>query len=225
MRLAAAFAAIFWLSCSAASAQSQAPTVALETPVAPPAEPASNGVRLVAGTPVSLILDEAVSSNGRSRGDHFAIRLAAPILVDGQVVAPAGALGQGEVVYAEPGGAGGAPGKLVLAARYIDVGPTRLRLKAFNLSAGGEANFREMQTAAGIIGPAVMLINGRNVLYPSGMRARAKVAEDTIFPAIPAAPQPSTANPAPGPSPSGLDSAAIQPTTNPLVKPIQEPKP
>lgn len=168
-----------------------------------------------------IALDEAVSSDSRKRGDKFTIKLAAPIVVDGRTVAAAGAAGVGEVVYAEPGGAGGAPGKLVLAARYIDVGAFRVRLKAFNLAAGGEANFREMQVAAQFLGPAVMFVNGRNVLYPLGMKAHAKVAEDMFLPAI-AAQSTSPTQAADAPTNSAPTVSAATP---PASLPAQEAKP
>ena len=171
-------------------------------------------MHLAAGTPVAIVLAEGVSSNGRTRGDRFAIKLAAPIVVDGRTVVPAGAVGVGEVVYAEPGGAGGSPGKLVLAARYIDIGAVRVKLKAFNLSDGGESNFREMMVAAEILGPAVMFINGRNVLYPEGMRARAKLAEDVVLPLAPDAGPPPAAQTAAQPTaPAAAPATPASPST------------
>lgn len=161
------------------SAQDAAPSPV----VPPPTAPADGKIHVPIGFPIIIALDEAVSSENRTRGDKFAIHLAAPMIVNGQTVAPAGAKGEGEVVYAERSGGGGAPGKLVLAARYVDVGDTHIRLKAFNLSAGGESEFREMQMAAEFIGPGVLLINGHTVVYPVGTRAHAKVADEVVFPA------------------------------------------
>jgi len=171
---------------------------------------APSGVLLVADSPVRIALAEAVSSKDRKRGDTFAISLASPIVVGGQILAPAGTTGMGEVVYAEAGGGGGSPGKLVLAARYIDVGSVRVHLKAFNLSACGDSEFREMQMAAELIGPAVFLINGHDVVYPLGTRARAKVALDVTLPAGP---------------PADATTAAAQPTTTPAPAPVATPTP
>lgn len=168
-------------------------TPAADTPGAPTPSSTDAGVRLAVDTPIRIELAEIVSSKTRKGGETFAIRLASPIVVDGRMLAPAGAVGMGQVVYAEAGGAGGSPGKLVLAARYIDVGSVRVRLKAFNLSAGGESEFREMQVAAQLIGPAVFLFDGHDVVYPVGTRARAKVAADVILTAVPAGSVPSAA--------------------------------
>jgi hypothetical protein len=197
-----------WCACALAQPSG-------ETPPAPPAQPvaaqpatsppaaaapavaAPATEHLAADTLVHIELVDQVSSKTGKRGDKFAIRLSSAIVVDGHVVAPAGATGEGEVVYAEPGGGGGAPGKLVLAARYITVGDQRIPLKAFHLGAGGDSEFTQMQVAAQFIGPAVMFINGHEVVYPVGTRANAKVAQDLDLPAGPAAPAPAAASPSP----------------------------
>ncbi len=190
-------------------ATASAPAAQPSYVAAPPAV-ASEDVRLPAETVVRIELADAVNSKDRARGDKFAIRLAQPIVIDGKVLAPAGTPGGGEVVYAERASGGGAPGKLVLAARYIDVGSTRVHLKAFNLAAGGESEFTEMRVASEIIGPGVFLINGHNVLYPAGTRARAKVAEDVSLPGVATVPTPESA-PSTAVTPT---SAASPPTAN-----------
>ena len=209
-----ALAAVLTAGFTSAAAQSVAPPSLAPPAGAIVAASSRAGIRLAADTPVSVELVDAVSSKDRTRGDKFAIRLAAPIVVDGATVAAAGALGEGEVVYAQRGGAGGSPGKLVLAARYIDLGGVRVRLKAFNLAAGGESEFREMQVAAELIGPAVLFINGHNVLYPVGTRARAKVTEDVYVPASPAGSS-STANKGQGETPAAAPATAPSPSPTP----------
>ena len=207
MKYALAAAAVLTVAIGSAWAQ-PAPA-----PATPPAEPAAatppaaepTELRLTADTMVRVELAEAVGSKDRIRGDKFAIRLSAPIVVDSRIVAPKGATGQGEVVYAEKGGGGGKPGKLVLAVRYIDVGPVRIKLKALRLGAGGDSEFTQMEVAAQLIGPAVMFLSGHEVLYPSGTRASAKVAEDVALPAG----EPSPADPVvPAPASTAATPAA-----------------
>ena len=212
--------------------QPPAPT---QAPPQPQARVADDGVHLPVGYPIVIALDEVVSSEARARGDKFAIHLAAPIMVEGRVIAPAGAKGMGEVVYAEHTGGGGAPGKLVLAARYLDIGAVHAPLKAFNLGAGGESEFREMQVAAQIIGIGVMFINGHDVVYPVGTRARAKIAQEVVLPLPPASPDTAPASaPAPAPvgdapavvlsaSPSPTPPASTPPTTTSPATPAPEP--
>jgi hypothetical protein len=182
---------------------------AASPPVVPP------GVKLTTGALVAITLDEPVGSNSRKRGDKFAIELAEPIVVDGKTVAPAGAKGVGEVVYADHSGGGGTPGKLVLAARYIDVGDTRIRLKAFNLAAGGDSDYRSLAFATAVIGVGVFLINGGEVLYTRGTRASAKIAEDVVFP-VQTATSAATAPPSPTPA------SAVSPPAGALSSPLQQ---
>jgi hypothetical protein len=193
--------------CAAAETTSTSAPIAAPTPLQPaPAQtptalPAqADGVHVPAGTVVAIALAEQLTSKDRTRGEKFPIQLAAPITIDGRVVAAAGASGQGEVVYAEAAKGGGAPGKLVLAARYIDVGQVRVPLKAFQLASSGENEFTKMRVASQLIGPAVMFMNGQEVVYPAGVRANAKVAQDVVFPPRPDAPPPAATQTQPAPA-------------------------
>ena len=218
----AAVALVAWQN--PAIAQTAAPDArptAAQPPTAPSPAPAAaaNGARLATGTLVVITLDEAVGSNSRKRGDKFAIELAEPIVIDGRTVAPAGSKGMGEVVYADPSGGGGTPGKLVLAARYIDAGAVRIRLKAFNLSAGGESDFRSLALATAVIGVGVFLINGGEVLYPVGTHASAKIAEDVLFPVdAPAGGPPATTLPPPVTAPVPTAPTPEAPPSSPPQK-------
>jgi hypothetical protein len=239
MKLAWVGAVALAAFCHDAGAQAAAAPSSIVPPSAPAALPLEQpagaipappgaGIRLAADTPVRIELAEAASSRDRKRGDKFAIRLAAPIVVDGRTLAPAGATGMGEVVYGERGRGGGTPGKLVLAARYIDVGPVRVRLKAFNLAAGGDSKFRELQVEAQLISVGVLLINGHDVLYPVGTRARAKVAEDVLLPPLPSGdPAAPTAEATPPPPTSPASSGAMpgsppNPPAGPPTAAVQE---
>jgi hypothetical protein len=215
--------------CGGAAAQTAPATPAVPAPVAAAAPeqaaPAPTGLRLPAGTLVAIALGEQLTSKDRTRGDKFAIQLAAPITLDGRVVAPAGATGQGEVVYAEAAKGGGAPGKLVLAARYIDVGQVRVPLKAFQLASSGENEFTKMYVASQLIGPAVMFMNGQEVVYPAGVRASAKIAQDVVFPPPPDAPPPAAAPPSAAVTSAAVTPAALTPAATPAqpTAPVQEP--
>ena len=219
----------YWLAAlmlsapwSCAAAQTTSPPAAVAAPTPPPPPPTTpaalptqaDSVVLPAGTVVAIALAEQLTSKTAARGQKFAIQLAAPITVDGRLVAPAGASGLGEVVYAEAAKGGGAPGKLVLAARYVDVGKLRVPLKAFQLSSSGENEYTKMYVAAQLIGPAVMFMNGQEVVYPAGVRANAKVAQDVVFP-----PPPDAAPPAPQAAPTPA-AAQTQPSA-PVPEPVK----
>jgi hypothetical protein len=75
-----------------------------------------------------------LSSAEQKAGDTFALRLAAPLVVDGMVVLPAGTRGEGEVIESDGPGIGGKAAKMVLAAKYLDVRHGRVPLDALQLS-------------------------------------------------------------------------------------------
>src|SRR6478736_9008088 len=63
--------------------------------------------RVAAGTVVMVELAEPVSTKTHKSGDTFAIRLAEPVVVQGQIVLQAGTKGLGEVTDAAKPGMGG----------------------------------------------------------------------------------------------------------------------
>src|ERR1700761_9037111 len=87
--------------------------------VVAPAGPAAPGA--VMGTVIDIEITESISTKTCKPEGMFAIRLASPIAVGGKVIIPAGAVGMGQIVDAEPAGALGRPAKLVLAARYLEI--------------------------------------------------------------------------------------------------------
>jgi hypothetical protein len=138
--------------------------------------------RVPAGTVVMIELAEPISTKTHKTGDTFAIRLAEPVVVRGQIVLQAGATGVGEVVDASKPGFGGKAAKLVLGARSI-TGPGRqaLRLKGLQLSAAGKGR-AGAATALGIggivflpAGIAGLAIHGGDVALPAGTQATAKL--------------------------------------------------
>ncbi|HYE46315.1 MAG TPA: hypothetical protein VEA44_11150 [Caulobacter sp.] len=165
-----------------------APCAVLAQPDAPPAVPevdapasaaAAPSVTVAKNTLVTIALAEPLGSNTSKAGDRFAITLAEPLVVDGQVVLPAGTRGVGEVVHAAPSGLGGRSGELLLAARYLEVGETRIPLKAFQFAAVGR------DTTAGSLW-AMGLVKGGQIIVPAGARGTAKIAVD-FTPIAPAA--------------------------------------
>lgn len=135
-------------------------------------------------TPVTLELLAPLGSKLSKSGDNFPIRLAEPIVVDGQILIAAGALGVGEVVHAKKAGGSGAPGELVLAARHLDVCGRRLRLRSMHVAPTGRSKVNTVNTinvasAAALppVGLVGFLIRGGQVDVPQGTIADAKTAE------------------------------------------------
>lgn len=78
---------------------------------------------------VAIEVMTSLSSQTSHRGDMFPIRLVEPVVVDGQQVLAAGALGVGEVIEAKPARGGGAPGILTLGLRYLEAGGRQIPLR------------------------------------------------------------------------------------------------
>jgi hypothetical protein len=66
----------------------------------PPA-PAARAIAVPAGTPLNIILADALSSGKNHAGDRFSAQMAEALVVDGKTVIPKGAAVQGTVVSAE----------------------------------------------------------------------------------------------------------------------------
>lgn len=135
-------------------------------------------------TPVSLEIATDLGSKTSKSGDSFPIRLAAPIMVEGTEAVAAGAEGMGEVVHAKESGGMGAAGELVLAARWLQVGERRLRLRSLKIVPEGQSRINTVNainagSAAsplpiGLIG---YFISGGQAIVPKGTIADARTAE------------------------------------------------
>jgi len=190
-----------------AAPSSRSATSAGDAPSAPPAAQAP------AGTVVEIEITQFVSSKTAKIGDRFTLRLAAPIVASGQVVVPAGVPGVGEVIDANTPGFMGAPGKLVLAARYLDYGGRRIPLRTLRLGGDGKDNTTLTTVAMFAFGLPAGLIKGGNIEIPAGTYAHAKLVSDYPPAQAPAAPTvtPAAAAPAPSaPSAAPLTSQGIE---------------
>jgi hypothetical protein len=158
--------------------------------------------RVPAGTVVQVELADPVSTKVQKSGDAFALRLAEPLVINGRLVLRAGTPGVGEVVQVAKPGLGGKGAKLVLAARYLGRGHTRVALQGLQMSSAGHDNSKAAQ-AVGLTGIAFaplgfigLAVRGGDVELPAGTIAIAKVASNIYLPSL-------------GPAPRGVaDSAA-----------------
>lgn len=144
--------------------------------------------RIPALTPVAIRIHAELGSKISKSGDIFPISLAEPIVIDGRELVPAGITGMGEVVHAKKGGFGGAPGELVLAARYLELNGRQIRLRSFSLHREGKDNLGLTSGVAIAAGLPALFINGGNAVVPSGTVSNAKLREDfnvEISPPVP----------------------------------------
>jgi hypothetical protein len=143
-----------------------------------------------AGTPVKVELVDQVSSAVQKTGDTFALRLAAPLIVDGRVVLRAGTPGVGKVIDSAGPEIGGKAAKVVLAASYLTAGDARVPLDGLHLAASGRDRSRISQ-GLGVAGLAVaplgvvgVVTPGGDVVIPSGAVGDARVASAVALPPL-----------------------------------------
>ena len=148
---------------------------------------AASCCRVPAGSVVQVELAEQVGTTVQKAGDTFALRLAAPLIIKGQVVLRAGTPGVGEVIQASKPGMGGKAAKLVLAADYLIKDGRRLPLQGLQLGAQGKGNVEAAEVIGisgivlGPIGFVGMAVQGGNVDFPKGTKALAKLTDATML--------------------------------------------
>lgn len=203
--------AIMTLAHVAAAAQAvpaagPAPLETAEAPVAPePAAPTTpcgaiaSGLCLQALTPLVIRIEAGISSRTAKTGETFALTLAEPLVIDGRVVLPAGISGQGEVVHAKGTGLG-VGGELVLAARFLAIDGSQLRLRSMRVGVHGKDQQGLTFATAAMIGLPAMFIRGKHIEIPAGTLAEAKTAQPFVVQtSVPAPPAP-----VPVPTPEGI---------------------
>ncbi|HEY7811337.1 MAG TPA: hypothetical protein VIA98_13280 [Allosphingosinicella sp.] len=184
----AAAAATFVLCGVPAAAQEAAGAAASE------AAPAGDApcCAVAALTPIEIEIGEDLSSKSSKARDSFRFTLAEPLMSGDQLVAPAGTPGVGEVVHAAKAGIGGKGGELILAARYLEIGDTKLPLRSLKYGrsqgkdSSGTVGMASSVAAAVVPVASVVgfMISGGEVRIPQGTRATAKVAAETLLPPI-----------------------------------------
>jgi hypothetical protein len=128
-------------------------------------------------TAVVLATTSSLSSRTSKTGDRFGIVLTKAVEANGVVALPEGLGGEGEVVHAKSSGAG-VGGELVLAARYLDLKTSRLKLRSMKTLARGKDQI-DSAIAVSIISPiGGLFVRGRHLDIPAGAVAEAKTAEE-----------------------------------------------
>jgi hypothetical protein len=146
--------------------------------------------RVAAGTPVQVELVDEVSTAAQKAGDTVALRLAAPVVVDGRVVLRAGTPGVGKVIDSAGPHIGGKAAKIVLDASYLTSGRSRVPLKGLQLARSGRDRSKISQ-GLGVAGLAVAPLGiigigvpGGEAVIPSGAVGNAKVASAVTLPPL-----------------------------------------
>jgi hypothetical protein len=174
---------------------------AVEAPVAPPtpqpevaasaaAAPAVPPAVVKAGSYIQIEIAEGLSSQNRVHGDKYALKLAAPIMLNGKVVVPAGTPGVGQVVSASKAGMIGKPGELLLAARYLEYQGAQIPLRGMKLGGVGADNTDVAFVASMVFIGAALLFPGGEIRVPEGTKAAAKLGVDLTADGVAVAPVP-----------------------------------
>lgn len=175
-------AALMALAAASASAQSNGYSA---QPQPYPSQPYARPYccTLPEGAAVAVQLAKTVSTTNAKAGDRIPIRLAAPVIVDGQVVLTPGTPGVGHVVQASGPGLGGKGAKLVVSADSLTVGGGIVPLDGLQLTGTG----KDHSTAADIaslggwisfpLGFVGFAVTGGDIEIPEGTNAAAKVAK------------------------------------------------
>src|SRR4051794_32477932 len=152
------------------------PAVGQET-AAPTAAAAADQLQLAANTPITLSMNNELTSKHAREGDTFPLTVVQDIAVDGHVVIPRGTRAVGEVVWRTGRGAFGKSGKMEVAFRYLDLGGRRIPLEGLYRQEG-EGNTAATVGAvlgAGIVGGLV--VTGHSAVIPQGRELQARTID------------------------------------------------
>jgi hypothetical protein len=143
-----------------------------------------------AGTEVEVELAEPVSTKTKHVGDTFALRLAEPLVVNGQLLLRKGTPGIGNVITSSKPGIGGKAAKLVLTAQYLKVNGRHIALEGLQLARSGRSNAGQAN-AVGLtgfifapLGFVGLAVRGGSVDLPEGLSASAKLSTDVVLPSL-----------------------------------------
>jgi hypothetical protein len=106
------------------------------------------------GTPISVTVDQTVSSKTSNEGDHFDASLAAPVTVGERVVIPSGARARGTVTVAKSAGKFKGNAELGVTLDSITVNGERYSVRTTSVTEAGKG--RGKRTAIGAGGGAVV---------------------------------------------------------------------
>jgi len=147
------------------------------------AAPPLRGV--VTNMPVILAVDAQLTSKTSKIGDTFPIRLIEAVTTStGEVLIPIGTRGQGEVIHAAKARALGKPGEMILAARYLQCGDTRIPLGHFKFSGRGDDHSTAIMAGVvvgGLVAAPLMFVSGGEMTVPAGTSAHAKITADVAM--------------------------------------------
>ena len=144
-----------------------------------PASFAQKQVTLKAGTPVILATVETLSSKTVVSGNTVDFKVVSDVIVDGNVVIPAGTIAKGQVSNVSKASALGKGGELSVGINNINaVDGTLVPLSGANISASGASKVG-LAVVCGLCTLVGFLIPGAQAELPAGAQAQAVVMSNT----------------------------------------------
>ena len=131
------------------------------------------------GTKVALKTSEELTTKGKKLrvGQHFNMEVAEAVLVNGQVVIPAGATAVGEITEVRNKGMWGKSGHLTAQMLYVSVNGRQIRLT-------GTFDDKGVTGTAGVVGAIALapvagfLMTGTSAMVPMGAPVTGFIGED-----------------------------------------------
>lgn len=179
-------------SAAAFAASPLAAQVAGEAAPAPPVPPCTAGT-VPALTPVVLATTQPLGTKLNKSGDLFKMVLVEPIVLGDCQAVPAGASVTAEVIQSKKSEFwGGTGGEFIAAARFMEVGDRRLRLRSLTMRMRGADHIVwGVSTGTGYMVLSGPVESGKKAVeIPKGAVYEAKTAEAFDLAPPPAAPPP-----------------------------------
>jgi hypothetical protein len=172
---------------------------------------------LRSGTSVALTMSEGLTTKGKNLrvGQRFQMEVAAPVMVNGQVVIPAGSPATGEVTEVRNKGMWGKSGAINARVLYVRANGRQIRLT-------GQLDDKGKTGTAGVVGAIAILpiagffTTGTSAVIPLGAPVTAFVDEDLPVAFTGGAPAPMTVQPTTV-APVVTPSATAVPVMTPAV--------
>ncbi|ASK88357.1 hypothetical protein SPHFLASMR4Y_01609 [Sphingorhabdus sp. SMR4y] len=132
-------------------------------------------------TPVHLMVLNEVTTKTHQAGHRFKLRVNKPVMLDGRVIMPVGALAWGEVTAADDSGNVGRSGKMAANLLYVDVNGTRFPISGGTTSKGKSGT---AETIMGVLalGPLGLFAKGNNAKIKAGELMTAFTSESVTVP-------------------------------------------
>lgn len=164
------------LLCTSGAFAQAVPAPQVSAPLV--AGPQSDAV-LRTGTKVALKTSEELTTKGKKLrvGQHFNMEVAEAVLVNGQVVIPAGATAVGEITEVRNKGMWGKSGHLTAQMLYVSVNGRQIRLT-------GTFDDKGVTGTAGVVGAIALvpvagfLMTGTSAVVPMGAPVTGFIGED-----------------------------------------------